>query len=70
MFWNLELFWDRWSNPFAGLFRQHRQAGAVAHPAAPPASWQRDPLSHPALQAMSQRALGDLPFDPRGVAEE
>ncbi len=24
--------------------------------------WQRDPLSHPALDAMTQRELGDLPF--------
>ncbi|HIP80061.1 MAG TPA: hypothetical protein EYH07_16575 [Kiloniellaceae bacterium] len=32
--------------------------------------WDRDPLSHPALQAMSQRELGDLPFDPRALAED
>lgn len=24
--------------------------------------WFRDPLSHPAIEAMSQRELGDLPF--------
>lgn len=24
--------------------------------------WLRDPLSHPALEAMSARELGDLPF--------
>jgi hypothetical protein len=24
--------------------------------------WLRDPLSHPALETMSQRELGDLPF--------
>lgn len=24
--------------------------------------WLRDPLSHPALESMSQRELGDLPF--------
>lgn len=24
--------------------------------------WVRDPLSHPALQAMGERELGDLPF--------
>ena len=24
--------------------------------------WLRDPLSHPVLDAMSQRELGDLPF--------
>lgn len=25
--------------------------------------WLRDPLSHPAIAAMSSRELGDLPFD-------
>lgn len=25
-------------------------------------AWMRDPLAHPALGAMSQRELGDLPF--------
>jgi len=24
--------------------------------------WRRDPLSHPAIEAMSERELGDLPF--------
>lgn len=24
--------------------------------------WARDPLSHPSLETMSQRQLGDLPF--------
>lgn len=24
--------------------------------------WMRDPLSHPALQAMNERELADLPF--------
>ncbi len=24
--------------------------------------WFRDPLSHPALEAMNERELGDLPF--------
>jgi hypothetical protein len=27
--------------------------------------YRADPLSHPALRAMDQRQLGDLPFDPR-----
>lgn len=26
------------------------------------AGWMRDPLSHPVLNAMSERELGDLPF--------
>lgn len=25
-------------------------------------AWMRDPLSHPALQCMNERELGDLPF--------
>lgn len=28
----------------------------------PTAAWWRDPLSHPALDAMSERELADLPF--------
>ncbi|MEP9370852.1 hypothetical protein [Mesorhizobium sp. KR1-2] len=27
------------------------------------AAWVRDPLAHPALGVMSQRELGDLPFN-------
>jgi hypothetical protein len=27
--------------------------------------WRRDPLSHPDIQAMSERERSDLPFDPR-----
>ncbi len=27
------------------------------------AIWVRDPLAHPALETMSQRELGDLPFN-------
>lgn len=26
------------------------------------AGWMRDPLSHPVLNAMSERELGDMPF--------
>jgi len=29
--------------------------------------WWSDPLSHPQLQTMSQRQLGDLPFDPKAI---
>jgi hypothetical protein len=29
--------------------------------------WRRDPLSHPALQAMCLDELADLPFDPRNL---
>ena len=32
-----------------------------AEPAEAPV-WVRDPLSHPAIEAMDARALGDLPF--------
>ncbi len=34
------------------------------------AAWRRDPLSHPALNAMSERELADLPLaQPRFVAK-
>jgi hypothetical protein len=36
-----------------------QQAGSDAR------DYRADPLSHPALRAMDQRQLGDLPFDPR-----
>lgn len=29
--------------------------------------WSSDPLSHPQLRTMSQRQLGDLPFDPKAI---
>jgi hypothetical protein len=29
------------------------------------AAWLRDPLSHPAIEAMAERELADLPFDRR-----
>ncbi len=48
--------------------RLHDRTGRAASRAAP--GWSRDPLSHPALRAMSQRDLGDLPFDPRAIAED
>ncbi|MGJ8532319.1 MAG: hypothetical protein ACSHYC_09055 [Alphaproteobacteria bacterium] len=32
--------------------------------------WSRDPLSHPDLQAMSERELADLPFDPGTIVSE
>ena len=34
---------------------------AEAAPAEPPV-WLRDPLSHPDIETMDARALGDLPF--------
>lgn len=42
-----------------------RLSGARAHvPASDEiVAWMRDPLAHPALGAMSQRELGDLPFN-------
>jgi hypothetical protein len=33
----------------------------------PANDWYRDPLSHPALEAMELDELADLPFDPRAV---
>lgn len=35
-----------------------------------PDQWRADPLSHPALQAMSLDQLADLPFDPMRISEE
>ncbi|PSH70781.1 hypothetical protein CU102_01665 [Phyllobacterium brassicacearum] len=35
-----------------------------------PADWHRDPLSHPALEAMCLDQLADLPFDPRTVCRQ
>jgi hypothetical protein len=32
--------------------------------------WYRDPLSHPALEAMGLDELADLPFDPRTVCRQ
>ncbi|MFD1883777.1 hypothetical protein [Paracoccus pacificus] len=32
-----------------------------------PACWRRDPLSHPDIAAMDERARADLPFDPSRV---
>jgi hypothetical protein len=66
MFWPLDRPLSRWQQ-LAAPFRQAR-----GQPAAPrqEAGWRRDPLSHPALARMTQRELGDLPFDPRAVAEE
>jgi len=36
----------------------------------PVADWQRDPLSHPALEIMGLDQLADLPFDPRAVCRQ
>ncbi|WP_299400201.1 hypothetical protein [Pelagibius sp.] len=48
-----------------------RLGGKTGRPGAQPSvGWRRDPLTHPALQAMSQRELGDLPFDPGALAED
>lgn len=68
--WSVQIFWPRWSSALAALWRRVRPAVRHQRTAAEAASWRRDPLSHPAVQAMSQRELGDLPFDPRRVAEE
>jgi hypothetical protein len=59
-----------WQHLAAAFRRPFWWSGA--RPAALPqdADWRRDPLSHPALRGMTQRELGDLPFDPRAVLEE
>ena len=42
----------------SSLFRTPRHEGL----------WRRDPLSHPDIKAMDERARGDLPFDPCRIA--
>ena len=48
---------------FARFAARRRQA-RVARAKAQADRWTRDPLSHPALRAMSARELADLPLDP------
>lgn len=65
MVWNLFSLWPRWRPPVSlRCAARPRPAAAAAE------AWRRDPLAHPALQAMSQRELADLPFDPRDVDED
>ncbi|NIA71018.1 hypothetical protein HBA54_20675 [Pelagibius litoralis] len=66
----MDFIWQRWRNPLSGLLQRFRAPGLDGEAAARRIAWRRDPLSHPALQAMSQRDLGDLPFDPRVVADD
>jgi len=62
MVWSTHIPWLRWPG-FPGRLRSApRPAGE--------ADWRRDPLSHPALQAMTRRQLDDLPIDRRSIAEE
>lgn len=76
MVWNLDLFWQHWQNPLSGLLARFAKQGDPqrarqrARQRAWEAAWRRDPLSHPDLQAMSQRALDDLPFDPRAFSDD
>lgn len=49
---------------FLRLFR------LLFRPAPRCADWSADPLSHPAIAAMDERARADLPFDPRRIAPE
>ena len=65
---SLGTVWGRWwAAPNTGLRQIWRRAAEARHAGC---RWRRDPLSHPALQAMSQRELGDLPFDPRAISDE
>lgn len=67
MTWHFDIFWQHWSHAFCGLRRRFRAPGLKHETAARQSGWRRDPLSHPALQAMSERDLADLPFDPRRI---
>jgi hypothetical protein len=69
MTWSLQIFWVRWS-AIRIAFREALRTPSRAGRLGPNVAWRRDPLSHPALRAMSQRDLGDLPFDPRRVSED
>ncbi|MEO3427902.1 hypothetical protein AAFN88_03530 [Pelagibius sp. CAU 1746] len=62
MVWSIQIPWLRWPG-FPGRPRCTPRTACEA-------DWRRDPLAHPALRAMTQRELGDLPFDPRSVADE
>jgi hypothetical protein len=66
MFQPLDPPHSRWQRLAAAFRRARARPADGRHEAA----WRRDPLSHPALQRMTQRQLGDLPFDPRAVAED
>lgn len=44
------------------IFSKMAQALTVEANAAEMAIWVRDPLSHPDIETMDSRALGDLPF--------
>lgn len=45
-------------------FAAYRRQARVGRAKAEADRWVRDPLSHPALRAMSARELADLPLDP------
>ncbi|MDF0599971.1 hypothetical protein P1J78_04435 [Psychromarinibacter sp. C21-152] len=49
--------------PLRTAFRR----AAPPRPPDPELQWRRDPLSHPDIQAMSERELADLPFAPHGL---
>ncbi|MEP9397026.1 hypothetical protein [Mesorhizobium sp. KR2-14] len=48
---------------FLSFVQLHSGANARVPPPHEIVAWTRDPLAHPALGGMSQRELGDLPFD-------
>lgn len=70
MSWLLRIPWGLWPGASGRRRPKVRRRAKTALAAAREAVWRRDPLSHPVLQQMSQRELGDLPFDPRRVAED
>ncbi|WP_340116310.1 hypothetical protein [Pelagibius sp. 7325] len=62
MTWPLQIFSLRW-RAFREAFRTPSRAGRLGADAV----WRRDPLAHPALRTMSQRELGDLPFNRHSI---
>jgi len=52
----------------AAFFRRFRnELRAAAADFHEQENWRHDPLSHPALAAMGERDLADLPFEPKSV---
>ncbi|WP_210302614.1 hypothetical protein [Phyllobacterium sp. 628] len=60
----MKIFWL--TNLFTETLAATRKHHEIVNDAAAD-NWRRDPLSHPALQAMCLDELSDLPFEPRAL---
>jgi hypothetical protein len=70
MVWLLHFPIFSWRGPAAARRRRFWGPAGRSAVALGDAGWRRDPLAHPALRGMTQRELGDLPFDPYAVDAE